>query len=257
MNYNYHTHTKRCGHASGSPEEYVLRAIEGKIKYMGFSDHLPLKFKDGSEGRHRIPFGEAEAYMKEIRELSEKYKDKIDIIAGFEAEYYPEYFDEFLENARKWGADYLILGAHYLAPENNPDVRHTCLACDSEQALKQYVNSVIAAMNTGVFTYVAHPDVFNFTGDDELYKKEMRKICVEAKKLNIPLEINFLGIREGRAYPRMLFWELAGEEQCPVTFGFDAHDVNSAFDGESFVKAMEMVEKYKLNYIGKPDIVKL
>ena len=91
----------------------------------------------------------------------------------------------------------------------------------------------------------------------ELYKKEMRKICVESKKLNIPLEINFLGIRDGRAYPRMLFWELAREEQCPVTFGFDAHDVNSAFDGESFVKAMEMVEKYKLNYIGKPDIVKL
>ena len=257
MNYNYHTHTKRCGHASGSPEEYVLRAIEGKIKYMGFSDHLPLKFKDGSEGRHRIPFGDAEAYIKEIRNLAEKYMDKIDIIVGFEAEYYPEYFDEFLENARKWGADYLILGAHYLAPENNPEVRHTCLACDSKDALENYVSSVISAMNTGVFTYVAHPDVFNFTGDDELYKKEMRKICVESKKLNIPLEINFLGIREGRAYPRMLFWELAGEEQCPVTFGFDAHDVRSAYDGESYIKAMEMVEKYKLNYIGKPDIVKL
>ena len=82
MNYNYHTHTKRCGHASGSPEEYVLRAIEGGIKYMGFSDHLPLKFNDGSEGRHRIPFGEAEAYMKETRALAEKYKDKIEIIVS-------------------------------------------------------------------------------------------------------------------------------------------------------------------------------
>ena len=73
MNYNYHTHTKRCGHASGSSEEYVLRAIEGTIEYMGFSDHLPLKFKDGSQGGHRSPFEEAEAYIKEIRELAEKY----------------------------------------------------------------------------------------------------------------------------------------------------------------------------------------
>lgn len=256
MNYNYHTHTKRCGHASGSSEEYVLRAIEGTIEYMGFSDHLPLKFKDGSQGGHRIPFEEAEAYIKEIRELAEKYKDKIDIIVGFESEYYEEYFDEILENVRKWKADYLILGAHYLIPENNPQARQSGLACDSEDALKNYVSSVISAMNTGVFTYVAHPDMFNFTGDDEIYKKEMRKICVESKKLSIPLEINFLGIREGRIYPRKLFWEIAGEEKCPVTFGFDAHDINSAYDGESYLKAMEMVEKYKLNYIGKPDIVK-
>ena len=28
MDYNYHTHTSRCGHATGSDEEYVKRAIE-------------------------------------------------------------------------------------------------------------------------------------------------------------------------------------------------------------------------------------
>ena len=257
MNYNYHTHTKRCGHASGSPEEYVLRAMEGGIKYMGFSDHMPLIFDDGSEGKGKMTFSEAAKYCNEIRALQKKYKDRIDISLGFEAEYYEEYLDQTIKTARDLGIDYLILGQHYVRPENEEGVRHTCVPTNDEDFLCEYVLSVVSAMNTGVFTYVAHPDVFNFTGDDELYKKEMRKICVESKKLNIPLEINFLGIRDGRAYPRMLFWEIAGEEKCPVTFGFDAHDVNSAYDGESFVKAMEMVEKYKLNYIGKPDIVKL
>ena len=257
MNYNYHTHTKRCGHATGEVEEYILRAIEGGIKYMGFSDHVPLKFNDGSEGRHRIPFDDAVSYMDEIRELAEKYKDTVEIKAGFEAEYYPEYFDAMLENVRKWNADYLILGAHYIMPENDPAVRHSCLATDSTDALEQYVELVIAAMNTGVFTYVAHPDVFNFSGDDEVYIREMRKICVESKRLDIPLEINFLGIREERTYPRDLFWKIAGEEQSPVTFGFDAHDIKSAYDSESYDKAMKMTERYKLNYIGCPNIVKL
>ena len=33
MNYNYHTRTYLCRHASGTPEEYVQRAIENGIKY--------------------------------------------------------------------------------------------------------------------------------------------------------------------------------------------------------------------------------
>ena len=40
-----------------------------------------------------------------------------------------------------------------------------------------------------------------------------------------------------------------------MTFGFDAHDVPSAFDEKSLKKAKMLVEKYNLNYIGKPDII--
>lgn len=33
---NYHMHTKRCMHASGSDEEYVLAAIEEDMKKLDF-----------------------------------------------------------------------------------------------------------------------------------------------------------------------------------------------------------------------------
>ena len=72
MNYNYHNHTKRCGHAWGEVEEYIQRAIEGKIKYMGFSDHSPFKFPDGYESDFRVPVAEATDYVNEIKELREK-----------------------------------------------------------------------------------------------------------------------------------------------------------------------------------------
>ncbi len=255
MNYNYHTHTYRCRHASGTEEEYIIRAIENGIKYMGFADHAPLKFDDGFESGYRVSVSDVDDYFSVLTALREKYKDQIDIKLGFEMEYYPEIFETMLENVKGYGAEYLILGEHYVTAEHPNPLPHTSIANDSEELLKKYAETVVEGIKTGVFTYVAHPDVINFTGDTDVYKKEMRKICKASREYGIPLEINFLGIRDNRNYPNPTFWEMAGEEQCPVTFGFDAHDVLSAYDGESLSKAKEMVEKFNLNYIGKPEVI--
>ena len=112
-------------------------------------------------------------------------------------------------------------------------------------------------MKKGVFTYVAHPDVFNFTGDEKVYIEEMSKICECVKELDIPLEVNFWGIKNGRFYPNDLFFKLAGELKAPVTFGFDAHETHSAYDDVSLCVAKEMVEKFNLNYIGRPCVLPL
>lgn len=257
MNYNYHTHTYYCRHALGTPEEYVKRAIERGIKYMGFSEHIPLKFSDGTQSAYRIAEEDVENYINEINYLKEKYKDQIEIKIGFESEYYPKYFKKMMKNAISAGAEYLILGVHFTMPENEYGSSHTVVPTDSEEKLKDYVKNVISAISTGKFTYIAHPDVINFTGDNELLKKEFTKLCKAAKRYNTPLEINFLGIYDNRNYPNPIFWEAAGKVGAPVTFGMDAHDALRAYDGESLIKAEEMVKRYKLNYIGKPDIKKL
>ena len=44
MKTNYHTHTTRCHHATGSDEEFVLSAIKGGYQEIGFSDHTPWKY---------------------------------------------------------------------------------------------------------------------------------------------------------------------------------------------------------------------
>ena len=102
---------------------------------------------------------------------------------------------------------------------------------------------------------MAHPDVFNFVGDKGTYKEEMRKIAIASREKNVPLEINFLGIRENRYYPNPSLLEIMSDERCPVTFGCDAHEVESAFDLESLKKAEKIVKEYNLNYIGKPEII--
>lgn len=257
MDYNYHTHTYLCRHAFGTVEEYVARAVDNGIKYMGFSEHAPLRFPDGYESEARLYVDNVGSYFDTIREVAEKYRDKIDIIIGFEMEYYSDLFDEMLEKVVGYGAEYLILGQHYFIPENLKESIHTSVKSDSEERLSAYVDSLIEAMDRKVYTYIAHPDVFRFTGSDEVYERHMRRLCKASAEKGTPLEMNFYGIRDHRNYPDPRFWQMAGEEHSPMTFGFDAHTVDSAYDGESLKAAKELVEKYDLNYIGKPQIIKL
>ncbi|MBR5218524.1 MAG: histidinol-phosphatase [Clostridia bacterium] len=254
MNYNYHTHTHRCGHASGDEETYIQNAIKTGITHMGFSDHMPFEFPDGYQSYYRVPVNETGDYFKVLSALREKYRDKIDIKIGFEMEYYPSHFEKMLDFARKSGAEYLILGQHFLG-EEHPDGYYCGSETNREEHMCEYASLVISAMETGVFTYVAHPDVINFTGDREVYERESRKICKASARLGIPLEVNFLGIRARRNYPDPDFWRIAREEGAPVTFGHDAHSINSAgVNPETLDVARKLVAKCALRYIGKPDI---
>ena len=253
MNYNYHTHTSRCGHATGEDEEYVKCAIEAGIKHLGFSDHAPFVFPDGHEDNWRVPLCEAEGYVKSINSLREKYRDKIEILVGFETEYYQDCFDEMLNIARKNGAEYLILGQHFIKNQH-PNGVGSVGPTDSEEHLSCYVDEVIGGMKTGLFSYVAHPDLVCFTGDDQVYHKHIKRLCLAAKELNIPLEINLLGIRNNKHYPAEKFWQIVGEIGTPVTIGYDAHDSENFLDTAQLDRANELISKYRLNYIGKPKV---
>lgn len=258
MDYNFHAHTYLCNHATGTPEEYILKAIEGGLKYYGFSDHAAFDFPDGHNYRFRVPGEKLDEYKKIVFGLREKYKDKIKIFYGFEMEYYPKFFDAMLKIAKNAGAEYLILGQHFLFNEEKKSdaALNAFRKVETKEEFFNFTECVTSAIKSGVFTYIAHPDTIDFD-DYEVYKTEVEKICKTSKEYNVPLEINFQGLREGRAYPKEKFWEIAGKIGCPVTFGFDSHQTHAACDKESLPKAMELVEKFKLNYIGKPELKKV
>ncbi len=251
MIYNYHTHTERCHHASGSDEEFILRAIEAGIKYLGFSDHAPFIFPDGFENSYRVQMCDAEGYVKDLRELRKKYADRIQISIGFEMEYYPAYFDKMLEIARNVGAEYLILGQHFINNEH-PDGIGAAGPTDNEQLLCTYCDEVIAAIKTGYFSYVAHPDLTAFTGDSRVYRREIGRLCLAAKEYDIPLEINLAGIRYNKFYPADIFWQIAGEVGAPVTIGYDAHLCDDLLNKEQLISAAKLINRHRLNYIGMP-----
>ena len=105
------------------------------------------------------------------------------------------------------------------------------------------------AMQTGKFTYFAHPDLIHFMGEDSVYRQYMRRLCAEAKSCNLPLEINMLGIWSGRHYPNCRFWEIAAEEGCSVVIGCDAHAPDHLNKPDAEKKAMDIVQRYDLTLL--------
>ena len=246
---NYHTHTTRCKHARGSEREYIEAATAAGMKVLGFADHVPCPFKDGFVSGIRMDMEEAADYVATIRDLQKEYADKIQLLVGFEAEYMPQYFDEQIALFDKLGIDYMIMGQHFLASEQMGP--YTGSRTESESFLIDYVDRVIAGMKTGRFAYLAHPDLINYIGDNNIYEREIRRLCEALKELHIPLEINLLGILEGKHYPREAFWEIAGSVGNDVIFGIDAHWPEQIGDLDSYHKGLRLVERYHLNLIDK------
>ncbi len=218
---NYHTHTSRCRHADGEDREYVEEAIKNGIKYLGFSDHAP--YPDESVGAHRMRMRqcEAEEYVKSVCSLRDEYKNDIEIYLGFETEYFPELYEDYKKFISQFPVDYLILGQHFVPKEKNG--KYVGAPFSEEEYLKLYVDLCIEAINTGDFTYVAHPDVPYFTGGKDVHIKHLSRLAKVMKEKNIPAEFNLLGFASYRHYPTDEFFTIAKEVNLPVILGSDAH----------------------------------
>lgn len=250
---NLHAHTVRCHHASGTEREYIERAVAAGMKIYGFADHAPYPFPDGYYSGFRMRRERQADYVETLLALREEFRGVIDVKIGYEAEYYPKFFREFLVMATQYPVDYLILGQHFL--ENEMEGKYSGISSDDEGYLAEYVDQVIEGIGTGVFTYVAHPDLMNYTGPGEIYDKHYARLIGAAKAAGIPLEINLLGIRDHRAYPHERFFALCGEMGAEVCIGCDAHQAEVAVDPASYEAAMEMAGKLGLCVNQSPELV--
>lgn len=244
---NYHAHTARCRHAYGTEEEFVQAAIRRGLKIFGFSDHTPQFFPGDYYSRMRMYPDQLENYCKTVLELREKYKDQIQIPLGLEVEYYPDIFPELLSRIRDTGIEYILLGQHWNGNEEGE--LYNGRESDDEVKLYRYCNQAMAAMEMGIFTYFCHPGLLHFTGDPKVYEKHMRQLCRVAVETDTPVEINLLGISEGRHYPTEAFWAIAAAEGCKAVLGMDTHKVEELENSEPEAKAMELVKKYGLTLL--------
>ena len=234
LDYCYHSHTKRCGHALGEDEEYVLNAIKAGIKRLGFSDHvfLPTGYEQpGTRGR----FDQLDDYLRSVKALKEKYKDQIDILVGFEAEYY-DIFEEYYKYLLKEKIDYLILGQH-CGIRDGKFYWYCYDNCPIER-IKEYVDDVIKGLKTGLFKYLAHPDLFMLSQNEwnTDLERESRRLLKACEDLHIPVELNLCGMRRryynevNHSYPNINFYKLIKDYNLKVVVGVDAHDPSQYLD---------------------------
>lgn len=251
---NYHTHTWRCMHASGTEREYVEEAIKKGLKILGFSDHTPMPYEDDYISPVKMRPDQLEDYVHTVLSLKHEYKKDIEIHLGLETEYYPRYFEALLELTGQYPIEYFLLAQHYLGNEIHD--AYSGEATDDPERLKRYCRQSLEALRTGHFTYFAHPDLIHYTGDSAFYDVCMKELCLGAKELDIPLEINFLGIRDNRNYPDPRFWRIVGEVGNRVIFGADAHQPEHVWQPEALAAAEELVNRFHLNKIDTVRLLK-
>lgn len=244
---NFHTHTMRCRHATGADREYVIAAIRAGLTVLGFSDHAPQCFTGGFYSNFRMLPEEQLDYVESISALREEFKDHIQLYIGYETEYYPDIFDNTYAMLSSMQCDYIILGQHAL--DNERDA-HFCSSGTSDPALlRKYVSQVCEAMQTGKFFYLAHPDILRFSGDEDIYEECMSQLCMEANKCDILLEINGLGLRDGRYYPSERFFRIAAREGSRAIFGCDAHDPHSVGLADNYDDARRFADRCGIELI--------
>lgn len=239
--YNYHTHTKRCGHAANVLDiEYIKAYINNGFNNIGISDHMPnTKYQLVSE-RSRMDITHFNDYIKSIKKLKKRFKN-VNIFIGLECEYSKILGSHLC--ALKDKCEYLILGQHYIE-DVNPigNIEYPLI----------YANRVCEALDTGLFDYIAHPDVFLKYRDTikpedindyiKNSKDAFKRICKKAKSLDIPLEVNLSFINNVKImkdneypYPHSLLFDIACIIGNKCVIGIDAHNPN-------------VINKYKDSY---------
>ncbi len=253
---NFHTHTARCGHASGTDEEYVLAAIKAGIKTLGFSDHAPYNVPE--EGI-RMPMDQYTDYVSSIRFLQEKYKDQITIYIGLEAEFFEDQW-ETLRNYRN-ELDYIILGQHRLSVQG----LHSSRITDGKD-LMVYADLIEGACRHGLCDYICHPDLvmYNYPRTDDSVRALAARLADISLKYNMPMEINCGsgvinkprvyedGVRPG--YPQRVFFEEFARKKCPVIIGLDVHDPEWFLTDTYLNRAMAILEGLDLNLLTDFDL---
>ncbi len=262
IDYCYHTHTYRCGHAKGREEDYVLAAIGKGFKVIGFTDHvfLPNIEQPGMRGSYL----ELDDYINTINELKYKYRNQIEIHLGFECEYDEELEPYYHYLKEEKGIEYLILGQHL-------DYHHGDLIwiaqCGNspEEIMATYSEKVIKGIKSGLFSYVAHPDlVLRFCYEiNPFIEAHLRKMCEVAAEYNIPFELNLGGLRnrsEGDThlqYPNKEFFKIVSEYNIKVIIGLDTHNPVDFYSSDNDFAFMEKwIEEIPLRHVNRLDFSK-
>lgn len=248
QNFNYHTHTERCGHAEKNYEDegYVREAFESGLKFLAFTDHIPFKKTKDTKTNVRMSYDQIDEYLRSIISLRDKYSGIVNIETGFEFEYIPGDIDHIIEMKKM--VDKMILGQHFVFDSQGNVKYFSSKQNMTDKEMIQYVYLITKALEAGLPDIIAHPDLFlkyreNFGEKEAFITRYISKL---AQRYQIPMEINLNEIyREfARAqkeltdateeeqiklakskikYPNAEFWKILSEYDVKVLFGIDAH----------------------------------
>ncbi len=257
---NYHTHTFRCGHATGDIVDYVEAARAAGLDALGVSDHLP--YPDGLWADTRMPYDEFDEYLAAIAAARNSEAARIGggiaVSAGAEGEWIAVKEDYLRDLTAGGRLDYLIGGVHWIpfAGDWLPTTHIT-----RPRELTAFADYAVSTIESGLFDFIAHPDIFcaRWRKWDADSIACSRAVLEAAASTGTPLEINGYGMRKPYVnsedgyrpqYPFDRFWELAAEYPVAVVVNSDAHRPVDVAAG--LAEGRELAARFGLRVVEDP-----
>ena len=241
---DYHMHTPLCGHAVGSPEEYVRFGLKAGLKEMGFSDHAPMVHQ-------RMPgitmdLDELPLYHRMIEAVRAKYAGQITIKTALEADFIPGFETKTKAIIEGHPYDYIIGSVHFINgwAVDNPDTVEEWKTKDINKIYRDYYALLRQSAKSGFFNIIGHCDLpkkFGHRPTADL-TDEIKTTAQVFKKTGVAVEINTSGLRKPvkEMYPAPACLKIYREAGVPLTFGSDAHDPKDV--GRDFNKAVDLAK---------------
>lgn len=235
---DYHWHTARCGHASGTMQQYIAVARQLGLTEVGFADHIPMYWLPIDERDPEVAMhpDELPSYIEEVQQLQRSNPD-INIKLGLEVDFIPGHEDAAKKILNPWPLDYVLGSVHYLDGWgfDNPDYIDRYQEWDLLELYQHYFNYVCHAAVSGLFDIMAHTDLikkFGYRPQAELiplYQKVARTFA----ESGVCVELNTAGLRvpAKEIYPAVELLKLLYKYNVPVTMGSDAHNPQQVGQG--------------------------
>ncbi|MHA1820316.1 MAG: histidinol-phosphatase HisJ [Promethearchaeota archaeon] len=277
--WDYHIHTKLCGHAVGEMEEYVIHAIKIGLVEMGFSDHIPYEYLPDTPLVPRKEYGmsksKLEWYFSEINRLSKKYSKEIAIKAGMEIDYIKTTQSEiegFIKE-NKYRLDYILGSIHMIElPDIGiwpvDDERHKKIYEEISVDLiyEIYLDNLELMIKSGLYNIVSHLDLvkkFGYRPNDKVkYYDRILSILDLIHDKGMAIEVSTAGLLKPvkELYPEQRIIKEIINRDIPIVIDSDSHkpelvgfDFSNTFN---FLKKLDM--RLMCKYIkGEQQIIKI
>lgn len=222
---DYHTHTARCGHASGRPAEYVEVARARGLLGIGIADHIPLL--PDPDPHISMAMCDLVDYVAEVQDLKDHFPGYV--LLGVEADYRPHTFADIESILNSHPFDYTIGSVHHLGHWGIDDERQIdgYASRDIDETWIEYFELVGDAAESGAFTILGHLDLVKKFGyrPTRVLDAELNRLVDRISRAGVIVEINTAGLHKpiGEAYPTLDILRRLRSARVGITFGSDAH----------------------------------
>ncbi|MGL4534821.1 MAG: histidinol-phosphatase HisJ family protein [Fusobacteriaceae bacterium] len=255
---DYHIHSKFSGDSKEDLDEIVKKSIDLGLEEIAITDHHDW---NSPQENHGFVL-DIEKYFKEIKEIKEKYKKKIEVKIGIELGIQPHICKESekLIKSKEW--DFVLCSLHTV---QNFDVSlpEYFIGKNKQEAQNRYFQDVLySAKNFQEYSVMSHLDFISRYGGEEFkgfnYSDHYEIIDLILKTIiekNKGIEINTSGFRygENRTYPNFeivkRYFQLGGEI---VTVGSDSHRKEDI--SKDFKKVYDFLKSINVKYISSFNI---